>query len=224
LPDLLGALLAPIVAAGCASDPIAPPKTSPDPVIQEARTRFTYRGVPIPPFFLNDFAGGPGAPDYWKVGMGHRIAAVAVEGLFTRPGYDTSPYDLLPTRRIGPFYAFDYYEGSDRTQQAYGGYYGYRFIGTTPGGITVLEYVLCTGGSAVCYGVVLVRFSLEDLGAASTDPHKRLVMRFLDQMSWGDRVSRSVSLEENRLLLGPATSQLPGPPNPVEPALTIVLE
>ena len=43
---------------------------------------FTFNGKPIPPFFLTDFAGGPEANDFWTCGMGSRIAAVSVPGLF----------------------------------------------------------------------------------------------------------------------------------------------
>ena len=207
------------LATGCREAPkAANGDTAPDKTLQEAREAFTHQGEPILPYFLNDFAGGPGAPDYWKVGMGHRITTVAVGGL-----RDAPPYVLLKTRRIGGFYAFDYPD-DPLSKEARGAYYGYRFLGTTPGGTTVLEYVLSTGGSAVCSGVLLVRFEIQQVGLAKSGTKKRLVMRFVSEMWWGDRVDRTVRLEGDKLLLGPATASLPGYQNPVEPARTVVID
>ena len=210
-----------VTACGCRDGSAGPSvETRVSPVLTEARERFTYRGKPIPPFFLTDFAGGFGAPDYYTGGSGYRICTVAVEGLFPIEGHDRSLYDNARLRHRKGFYTFDY--GDEPRQPGVAGYFGYRFVGTAPCRITVLEYSGNTGGSAVCNGVILVRLEMEPYGIAGGKT-ERLVMRFVHDVIHGDRMHRDVKLDGNRLILGPMTTSL-NYPNPVEPSRVIVLE
>lgn len=212
-----------LACAGCQNAATDPARG--DPILREAREKLTYQGKPILPYFLNDFAGGPGAPDYMTeetlAGWGTRICAVAVDGLLSED--HGGAYGGQKTRHLHGFYCFDHYENpSDPTHETYNGYFGYRFVGTTPGGTTVLEYLVGGSGSMIIQGVLLVRFDMEQAGVTPKERHKRLVMRFLQEMSWGDRVERDVRLEGNRLVLGTTRPLLPG--FDVESAETIPLE
>ncbi|MBN2584102.1 MAG: hypothetical protein JXL80_13635 [Planctomycetes bacterium] len=185
-------------------------------VLLEARKSFTYQGKPIPPFFLADFHGGDEAPDFWLRETGDRIAAVAVEGLFfTRDG---SYADASVT--MGDFVRFSLPgdDGRDRLN------FGYRFLGTSPSGVTVLEYYGNTGGSGTPIGIVLVRFEIETVGATRAEKRERLVMRFIGEYCWGDRVYRDAELDGNVLKLGPMHTHIPAYQVGLEPAREVVLE
>lgn len=66
-----------------------------DHELLEARTEFTYRGQPTPPFFLTDFYGGPEANDFWMNNMGSRVIAISVAGLYDRQGgYNCTSSDI----------------------------------------------------------------------------------------------------------------------------------
>jgi hypothetical protein len=111
--------------------------------------------------------------------------------------------------------------GSDNVRN---GRFGYRFLGTTPAGVTVLEYVGNTGGSGTILGVVFVKFELQRIGYTATDAHDRLVMRFLGAESWGDRVHRDVTLVGNELRLGPEKSDIPAAQDSLEQARVVCLQ
>lgn len=219
-----------LVHAHCGTSNSGRPTASADALVREAQARFTYKGKPIPPFFLHDLAGGRGAHDYNLTGMGHRICALSVEGLFVGQGYLASSYDLLQTRKEGAFYVFDYYE-DPLAKDGPASVHGYRFVGTTPKGTTVLEYYLGSRSSAFYPGVSLVRFAIEetfDFAGGTSPPasrsRQRLVMRYVGRMAWGDRVTRDVRLDGAKLILGPATTCLPDYENLIQPAQTILLE
>lgn len=204
---------------GCRKKPIAPVKTSPHPLVVEAQNHFTYKGKPIPPFFLADFCGGPDGGDFWTKGMGARISAVAVEGLFYEHG--AGSYSGCTIEQSKDFVRFDLPTRSGEAAPS-GGWFSYKFLGTTLSGITVLEYVGNTGGSGIVPGVVFLRFEVETVGYTEAGKQERLIMRFLGQQSWGDRVYREAELVGNELRLGPERSHMPG--GPLDPARTILLE
>ena len=206
--------------AGCGGSSSAKQSKQVDPRVTEAQTHFTYKGKPIPPFFLADFCGGPDVGDFWTRGMGSRICAVDVAGLF----YDDSDgsYSGCAFER-GEWVRLDLPNGGDEGPRGAGWFY-YRFMGTTPSGTTVLEYVGNTGGSGTIPGVVFLRFELETVGYTQTDKSDRLVMRFLGEQSWGDRVYRDVKLIGNELRLGPESTDIPGAKDSIEPARTVLLQ
>jgi hypothetical protein len=213
-----------LACAGCrvAGSEAAPAQT--DPVVREAREKFTFQGKPILPYFLHDFAGGPGAPDMWTVGVGVRINSIIVDGLRLSAENDGA-YAMQATWQKDGAYGFNY--SRDRLKQGDGrgdGYAAYKFVGTTPGGTTVLEYVANSGGSAVIHGVMLVRFNLQQTGATAAERKSQLVMQFLQVMCWGDRITRDVRLEGNKLLLGPSETHIPAYASDLEAARTIVLD
>ncbi len=206
--------------AGCGGGSTTQPSKQANPVIIEAQTHFTYKGKPIPPFFLADFCGGPDAGDFWTQGMGERICAVDVAGFF----YDNSDGSYSDrTVEHGEFVRFDLPSTGDEGSRG-AGWLSYKFLGTTPSGVTVLEYVGNTGGSGTIPGVVFIRFELETLGYTKAGKKDRLIMRFLGEESWGDRVYRDVTLVGNELRLGPERSHMPGATDSLEPARTILLE
>lgn len=211
------------VCAGCKGSGVATAPPNDNPVLREARDHFTYQGKPILPYFLNDFAGGPGAPDAMTVGWGTRICAVAIDGL--RPQDQEGAYASQETRHHNSFYGFDYREypfhPSNATVPEFS---GYRFLGTSPGGVTALEYLTFGSGSMVINGVLLVRFDIEQTGVTLNEQREHLVMRFLQELNWGDRVARDVRLEGNKLLLGPTRVFLPHQDEFVKPAETILLD
>ena len=192
-------------------------------VLKEAREKFTYEGKLILPYFLNDFAGGPGAPDLMHSGWGTRICTVAVDGLL--PEDQEGAYAMQKTRELHGFYCFDHYaDPLHPSDETYSGYFGYRFLGTTPGGVTVLEYLTGGSGSMIIQGVLLVRLDMEPTGVTASERREYLVMRFLQEMSWGDRVTREVRLDGNKLLLGPTNVSLPHQEDFVKPAETVLLD
>jgi len=204
---------------GCGDKISSAEKTLPNPAVVEAQTRFTYKGKRIPPFFLADYCGGPGADEFWTTGMGVRISTVAIEGLFS--DRDGSYSGCAITE--GEFVRFNLPHRSDADPQRTG-WFGYKFLGTTPGGITVLEYIGSMGGSGTIPGVIFLRLEMETIGYKESGRQKRLVMRFLGEESWGDRVYRDVQLVGNALRLGPERSDMPGAMDSLQPARTILLE
>lgn len=215
----LCAIMLTVVLGGCAGVPKTPPSLQVRPELIEAQTHFTYKGRPIPPFFLADFYGGPDVGDFWTKGMGKRISAVDVAGLF----YDESDgsYSGCTVDR-NEFVRFDLPNGDD-SEQGRAGWFAYRFLGTTPTGVTVVEYVGNTGGSGTIPGVVFLRFEWQPSGYTQAGSNSRLVMRFLGEESWGDRVYRDIKLVGNELRLGPERSNLPDERDSLEPARTIIL-
>ncbi len=208
-----------ILCAGCERSASSDAPLSEDPVLREAKETFTYKGKPIPPFFLTDFCGGEHAPDFWTRGIGGRISSIAVEGLFCEG--DGSYSD--PKVEVGEFVTFDL--PADRAAMAGdAGWFGYRFIGTTPSGISVLEYKGNTGGSGTIIGLLFVRFEMTTIGATADDKRDRLTMHFVGERSWGDRVYRDISLQGNVLRLGPMQTAIPAYQVDLAPAEDIVLE
>ncbi len=219
---VLAAALLAVGVVGCGEKPVASQPKKAHPAVVEAQSHFTFKGKPIPPFFIADFYGGPGASDFWLRETGSRISAVAVEGLFIK-GDGSYVGSVIEDRRdAGGFISF--YPPSDEPDRPRGnGYFGYKFVGTTPSGVTVLENIGNTGGSGTCVGVVFIRFEMESIGVTEAAKQERLVMRFLGAKSWGDRVYRDVKLAGNELRLGPETSHLPGARDSLDSARTILL-
>ena len=190
----------------------------------EARTHFTYKGKPIPPFFLADFNGGPGAGEFWTRGAGARISRVVVEGLI----YDDEEHSE------GSYNDCSFTDGGDgvvifdlsnsEEDEGGAGWLSYKFLGTTPSGITVLEYLGNTGGSGTFHGVMFIRFEIETIGYNSDVKEDRLVMQYLGEECWGDRVFRDVELVGNELRLGPTKSDIPDEQEFLQPACAIPLE
>jgi len=213
-----------IAAAGCGRAVLAQHAASdaslPAPAVAEARKHFTFQGKPIPPFFLADACGGPDAPDLFFADMGGRICAIAVEGLFPRGDGAYVDIKLEDRRSEGGFVWFDFplFEGHDA------GGMGYRFVGTTPSGVTVLEYAAATGGTCTLLGVVFVRFEMETVGVTKGEKRERLIMRLLGEECWGDRVYRDVTLVGNTLRLGPKRTHIPAYRDGMDGARTIDLE
>lgn len=205
--------------AGCGKRPAAPVAQHPEVV--EAQKHFTFRGAPIPPFFLADFYGGPNVGDFWTKGMGTRISTIAVEGLFYE--HSDGSYSGCRIESGNDFLRFDLPTSGD-IAKGEAGWFSYKFLGTTPSGVTVLEYVGNTGGSGTVPGVLFVKFEMEPVGYTADGKRERLVMRFLGEESWGDRVFRDVELAGNELRLGPERSNMPGAQDDLEPARTILLE
>jgi len=217
---VLTTILLVVGLGGCGEKPV---EQSPHPAVAEAQTHFTYKGEPIPPFFLADFYGGPGAADFWCRGMGSRISSVIVAGLFVEGDGPYSELKINDRRKEGDFVSFNL--SSDESDGPRGaGWFAYRFVGTTPSGVTVLEQIGNTGGSATIPGILFVRFEMESIGATKEDKEDLLVMRFLGEQSWGDRVYRDVKLDGNSLWLGPTRTNMPGAKDFAEPERTIVLE
>lgn len=216
-------ILLAVALGGCGEKPVEPPQQQPHPAVAEARAHFTYKGEVIPPFFLADFYGGPDAAGFWTVGMGTRISSIIVEGLFVRGDGSYSDLKVNDRRKDGGFVSFALY--SDDSDGPRGnGWHAYRFVGTTPSGVTVIEEVGNTGGSGTIPGILFVRFEMESVGVTKDDKRDRLIMRFLGAESWGDRVYRDVKLEGNSLWLGPTRTDIPAYKDIAEPERTIVLE
>jgi len=217
---VLTTILLVVGLGGCGEKPV---EQSPHPAVAEAQTHFTYKGEPIPPFFLADFYGGPDASDFWLRGMGSRISSVIVAGLFVKGDSSYSGCKIDDRRKDGGFVSFnlpsDESDGSRET-----GWLAYRFVGTTPSGVTVLEQVGNTGGSGTIPGILFVRFEMESTDTTKGDKQDQLVMRFLGEQSWGDRVYRDVKLDGNSLWLGPTRTNMPGAKDFAEPERTIVLQ
>jgi hypothetical protein len=211
LPVVIALMAGPI---GCTMQPVAVTSGQSTAEVLEARAKFAYQGEPIPPFFLADLCGGPEADDFWTRGMGSRVVAVSLAGL-----RDQKRCYNDGTIQRGRFISFARRsENDDRLQLEF----GYRFLGTTPSGISVVEYFGNTGGSGTIYGVVFVRFEMQTIGVTEDAKHDLLVMRFVGEQSWGDRVTRSVSLEGNVLRLGPTRADISA--SNAEPGRVIVLE
>lgn len=165
----------------------------------EAKTKFSYKGQSIPPFFLADFCGGPDANDIWTSGMGQRVVAVSVPGLFHSTSYDATKV------KEGDFIFFRRLSTDGRLEVEM----GYRFVGTSQSGISVIEYFGNTGGSGTVHGIVFVRFNTATLGITKREQRNVLLMQFIGEQTWGDRVRRTVSLRGNVLLLGATRADIP---------------
>ncbi len=205
---------------GCGSEPAVRPSNPVPPEITEAQTHFTYKGRPIPPFFLADFYGGPDAPDFWTRPMGSRISAIAIDGLFDR---SDGAYAFAKVTVDSGFVNFDIPDPNSDSPRG-GGWFAYHFVGTSTSGVTVVEYVGNTGGSGTVPGVVFLRFEMQAVGYTQADRHNRLVMRFLGEECWGDRVYRDAKLVGDELRLGPERSDMPGAQGSLEPARVIHLK
>lgn len=190
--------------------------------VVEARANFTYKGKPIPPFFLADFEGGPEMPDFWHQETGSRISAVTVDGLFLKGDGAYSNCKIIDPKEQGDWVRCEYTGmAGDAANKVW---MKYKFLGTTPSGVTVLEYTIGDDGSAISPGVLFVRFEMQTVGVTKEDKRERLVMRFLGAECWGDRVYRDVTLDGNKLLLGPERSDMPGAKDSLEGKQTILLE
>lgn len=219
----LTAFLLAVGSAGCGEEPETTPQPPAHPAVTEAQKHFTYKGEPIPPFFLAAFHGGPEADDFWLRPMGNRISCVVVEGLFVKGDGSYAGLEIDDRRNDGGFVSFDL--PSDESLGPRGaGWLAYRFIGTTPSRVTVLEYVGNTGGSGTIPGVLFIRFEMETIGATKGEKQGRLIMRFLGEESWGDRVYRDVKLNGNSLWLGPTRTDIPAYKDLAEPERTIHLQ
>jgi hypothetical protein len=152
--------------------------------------------------------------------MGGRICAIAVEGLVAEGDGSYAGAKIYE----GEFVSFDVPSHDEDLGPRGAGWFAYRFVGTTPSGITVLEYVGNTGGSGTIPGVLFVRFAMEWVGVTKEEKRERLVMHFLGEQSWGDRVYRDVRLEGNSLWLGPTRTDMPYEKEFAEPAQTMQLE
>jgi len=216
----VGAILA-MGFFGCGEKANTPQSQQAVPEMAEAQTHFTFKGKPIPPFFLADLLGGPQANDLWMREMGCRVCSVAVEGLFIEP--DGTYANCQIKSSADGSVSFDL--PSDESSGPRGaGWAGYKFVGTAPSGVSVLEYSVNTGGSGTVIGVVFLRVETESVGYIKGDKKDRLVLRFLGALDWGDRVFRDIKLEGNELRLGPERSHMPGAQDSLEPARTILLE
>lgn len=191
------------------------------PEVVEAQTHFTYKGKTIPPYFLADFYGGPDAGDVWTKGMGTRICAVAVEGLFDQSDGSYGGCTFEECEGEDRFVRFDLPRGGDAAIDA--GWAAYCFLGTTPSGVTVLQCVINTGGTGTLPGVMFVRFEMETIGYTQADRRQWLVMRFLGADGWGDRVYRDAKLVGSELRLGPERSPIQQG-TPLGPAAAIQLK
>lgn len=212
-----------LALSGCDHGSSTQASREPDPVVVEAQQQFTYGGKPIPPYFLADFYGGPDGDDFWLRDMGDRIASISVPGLFVKGDGSYSNAEITDNAADGGFVTFDL-GAADGDSEANSGYLGYRFVGTTPSGVTVLEYVGNTGGSGTIPGVMFVKFEMETLGVDQDSKAQRLVMRFVGEESWGDRVYRDVKLTGNTLWLGPTRTHIPAYQDMNEGERAIVLE
>lgn len=218
----LSVVLLTVALGGCGETQVEHTR-HPHPVVVEARKHFTYRGKPIPPFFLADYSGGPYAPDAWFSEMGSRIASVVVEGLFIKSDGAYSRCEIEDATRDDGLVLFSF--PVDQTASPYSaGWMGYRFIGTTPSGTTVIEYSHRTEGSAKFVGVLFVRFEMQSVGVTRQQRQDRLIMRCLGELCWGDRVYRDVKLEGNSLWLGPTRTDIAGYKDTLEPERIILLE
>ena len=213
----LAAVLLAVGVSGCGEKPIAPLAQQVHPAVAEARAHFTYKGKPIPPFFLTDFSGGPNADSFWTERIGSRISAVAVGGLFQLGG----PYGGI---KVDAKEFVSFHLPGDGAGPRGAGRFSYRFLGTTASGITVLEYVGNTGGSGTIPGVIFVCFEMESIGVTKDEKQERLIMCFLGEYAWGDRVYRDVKLNGNTLWLGPTRTFIPINKEFAEPERAIVLE
>ncbi|MFW6132735.1 MAG: hypothetical protein ACOC8F_02470 [Planctomycetota bacterium] len=222
----VAAIMVAAAVCGCdeqtAGEP-TPPPGKPHPAVLEARTDFTYEGKPIPPFFLADFNGGPEAPDFWLRDAGSRVCAIAVEGLFVDGDGAYTGVSGEVTRSGDGMVRFDLPQ-ADGSCDFPCGYMGYKFVGTTPSGITVLQTIVNTGGSGTIPGVMFVRFEMASAGATRQTKRARLTMHCLGEMAWGDRVYRDVTLEGNTLRLGPERTSIPACRDTLEGERRITLE
>jgi hypothetical protein len=208
-----------IAFAGCHGSTLSDAFPREDSVLREAKETFTYKGKPIAPFFLTDFCGGEDAPDLWTREMGGRITSIAVEGLSCEGdgSYAGTPFET------GELVTFDL-PADHAPVTGNPGWFGYRFIGTTTSGISVLEYKGNTGGSGTVIGVLFVRFEMASIGVTAGHKRDQLTMRFLGERSWGDRVYRDIRLEGNVLRLGPMQTTIPAYEEGLAPAEDVVLE
>lgn len=204
--------------SGCISERVESSAPKVHPEVAEAREHFTFQGKPIPPFFLMDFNGDPNTEAFWVDDTGPRIAAVAVDGLFS----EHNSYALLEvTSEEDGWVSGDL--GNDGDGRSLG-CISYRFIGTTPSGITVLETYEKGDGSARLIGVLFMRFNMETFGVTKEEKQERLVMRYLSGETWGDRVYRDIKLKGNQLWLSETRSDIPYDRDHPDPERTIIIE
>ena len=221
--NALVTLILAVGLGGCGEKSVARPRQQSHPAVAEAQAHFTYKGKPIPPFFLTDFHGGPEAGNFWTRETGCRISSVVVAGLFVGGDGTYANSEIFDGRDDGGFISFCILSDEDRGPVG-SGLFGYRFVGTTPSGITVLEHIGNTGGSGTIPGVLFVRFEMESVGVTKDKKQDRLIMRFLGEQSWGDRVYRDVKLDGNSLWLGPTRTIIPAHKDLAEDERTILLE
>jgi hypothetical protein len=126
---------------------------------------------------------------------------------------ETSLSDLLPVVAAVDLEGFEKSEeGHSPVSQETGGFlnckdeegdgfFRYRHIGMTPGGIHVLETWERAEGSGVFQDILLVRIESDNVieeGRART----RTVMRSVGRFTLGDRDDGSIHLEGDRLMIG----------------------
>ncbi len=217
-PSMLAAALLLAGAIGCAHKAAVPRDPRPHPAVLEAQAHFTFAGHPIPPCFLTDFAGGPDADDFGTAPVGNRISAVAVQGLFdVKESYNDWELDPIIDDN-----GVHWVNARHREDPAF--CFGYRFLGTTPSGVTVVETYGRTGGSGTFLGAMFLRFEMQTVSVAKKDRKDRLVMRFLDEYTWGDRVYRDLKLTGNTLWLGPSHTDIPAYQIDTEPERTVLID
>ncbi len=154
--------------------------------IQEANKNFTFKGKPIHPGLIKEFAGW--ISDSWQpITTSVDIAAA----------FDTNEYFDSEVEVKDNEYIFWQEEGR-------GEYFYYKWLGQLKNGLHVVETGDGGGGSGIFQDIYFVRFDVDEGLDPEGKKYNRLLMTVVSNHALGDRDDGEIKVisEENKVILG----------------------
>lgn len=175
-PVMLG-----LPAHAAAASSIGAATRKPNKALEEAEKRFTYREEPIHPDLVKEFQGW--ASDHGPITITVDVAAA----------FGTNEYGAASEVRDGWVRSVEEQE-----------YFEYRRLGVLADGTHVLRTAHWSGGSGVFMDLYFVRFSSDDPDRLEGQSRERLLMTVVGHYSLGDRDDGAVTVEAERVVIGPS--------------------
>lgn len=153
---------------------------------------FTYQLKPVHPGCVREF----------DVSLADSPPPI-VRSVDVRACVSSNEFYMPPTTSEDGYVGYEYDLGGGGK-----GSFAYKYIGKSESGVFVLATRSSTGGTMVAESIFLIRDSFKNYWSFDNDNNKtldrRLIITCTGQITLGDRDSGKVTLEGNKLTLGPS--------------------
>ena len=162
------------------------PPLSIQSALAEANAKFTYKGKPIHPKLVQEFATW--LSDFCRP----KTISVDIAAAFDTNEY--SDYDVKIKRN-----GYVYFQ-----EEKTSGYFYYKWLGRLKNGLHVLLTGDSGGGSGVFMDIYFVKFSIDKGFSPQGQPYPRLLMSIIRVYPLQDRYEGQIEVlpEENKVILG----------------------
>ncbi|MFH1655781.1 MAG: hypothetical protein ABH954_04135 [Candidatus Omnitrophota bacterium] len=167
-----------------------------DGQLDEANSKFTYKGKPIHPFLVREFS------NWLSDNRPPMITTVDITAAF-----DTNKYQQSTIEKRGDWW-FAVEQGMDGDVPFYESF-DYRWLGTMANGIQVLETGASGGGSGFFMDLMFIKFSEGEI-VWENKKEKQLLMSIVGIYSLGDRYDGDIKVYSDKVFIPASKNQFGG--------------